>query len=261
VSGRLAGLAARCLLTAALLASCSPAPSRYDGEMVRLSAGEVWVGDLAGNGRADERPARRLRIACELEVGRFEVTNAQYARFVAATGHAAPAHWRGGECPAALRELAVTHVSWHDAQTYCRWAGVRLLTEAEWEYAARGATQRQYPFGDVFADELANTRSAAGAIQEPVGSRPQGASPAGIEDLAGGVWEWVQDAYDAERWARLGDGDAAVACEDGMGRVLKGGAWTLPPELARTSARDRTSEHAKGPMIGFRVAREVCDRR
>ncbi len=246
------------LVLGAVMSGCaSEGASRFDGEMVRIAPGEFWAGDLSGEGRPDERPARRLRMERSFWVSKFEVTNAQYAAFVAATGRAAPAHWGGDACPEKLAQHAVTHVSWADANAFCEWAGVRLLTEAEWEYVARGTTEWAYPFGDMFFPKLANTRHEDGVQHAPVGSCPDGASPHGVHDMAGGVWEWVADRYDDRRWKRVEDGPVPAACDEGLGRVLKGGAWTLEPKLARVSARDRTSEHAKGLMIGFRVARDA----
>lgn len=248
------------LLAFTLGCGCSPdgeGALRYRGAMVTIPAGEGIVGDLTGSGRKDESPARTLRFARSFAVGKYEVTNADYAEFVAATGRAAPSHWTDGQCPDALRTHAVTHVTWDDAQAYCKWAGVRLLTEAEWEYVARGNTRWTWPWGDQFLDSMANVRFDASVRQTPVGSNPKGCSVFGVEDLAGGVWEWVADAYDEERWARVSDGAIADACSKGEGRVLKGGAWTLAPELSRIAARDRTNADAKGLMIGFRVARDV----
>jgi len=251
----LVSLAGACQQTAPATAGRSP--GAYGGDMVQVPPGEVVVGDLGGSGRDDERPARRLRVARAFAVGRYEVTNGDYEQFVRATGHRPPPHWRDGVCDKELARHAVTHVSWEDAQAYCAWAGVRLLTEVEWEYVARGGTRWTWPWGDRMLPQLANVRHDPSVRQEPVGSHPKGASVFGVEDLAGGVWEWVADAYVEDRWARLNDGDAAEACAEGEGRVLKGGAWSLPPELARIAARDRTSASAKGLMIGFRVARDM----
>ncbi len=246
----------------ALALGCSASPDgegslRYRGAMVTIPAGDGIVGDLNGAGRQDERPARTLRFAKAFAVGKREVTNADYREFVLATGHKAPAHWTDGTCPPELLQHAVTHVSWLDAQAYCTWAGVRLLTEAEWEYAARGHTRWTWPWGDQFLDTMANVRFDSSVRQTPVGSNPKGCSVFGVEDMAGGVWEWVADAYDEERWARTSDRAVADACSKGEGRVLKGGAWTLAPELSRIAARDRTNAEAMGMMIGFRVARDL----
>ncbi|NOH01375.1 MAG: SUMF1/EgtB/PvdO family nonheme iron enzyme [Chloroflexi bacterium] len=158
------------------------------------------------------------------EIDRYEVTNIQYSRFLAATGRDVPFHWRGGAFPRGQADYPVVGISWEDANAYCVWAGKRLPTEAEWEKACRGADGRQYPWGDDWNPQYANvgmtnraspstgqpgsptawahapglilvTPAADGLGLRPVGSYPEGASPYGVLDLVGNASEWVFDWY------------------------------------------------------------------
>jgi len=121
-----------------------------DSIMVEVPGGEFTMGDSAGD--SDEMPAHVASIG-PFWVDKYLVTNAQFARFVKATGYRTPRYWRGGECPAGEEGFPVTGVSWHDAKAYADWARKRLLTEAEWEKAARGVDGRKYPWGDNFETE------------------------------------------------------------------------------------------------------------
>ena len=112
-------------------------------EMVLVPAGEFWMGSDDGND--DEKPRHRVDLD-SYSIDRYEVTNALYKRFMEATARAAPRHWSRSDLNGAAQP--VVGVSWHDADAYCRWAGKRLPTEAEWEKAARGDDGRTYPWGE-----------------------------------------------------------------------------------------------------------------
>lgn len=130
-------------------------------------------------------------------ISRTPVTNAQYAKFVQATGHRAPEHWDGDTPPDEILDHPVTYVSWCDAQAYCEWAGVRLPTEEEWEKAARGTDGQKYPWGNEEPTSgLCNFNMNVGGTT-PVGKySPQGDSPYGCVDMAGNVWEWTESEYE-----------------------------------------------------------------
>jgi formylglycine-generating enzyme required for sulfatase activity len=148
-------------------------------------------------------------------------------------------------------------VSWCEAAAYCAWKKVRLPTEAEWERAARGTSGRKYPWGNEEPDiERANYYEGKVGHATPVGLYPAGATPEGVQDVAGNVWEWVADWYEAEYYgnspARNPEGPKA-----GNVRVLRGGSWDDYPRFLRAAYRDRVGPGYRVGVIGFRCAREV----
>ena len=196
-------------------------------DWVDVPAGEYVVGRDGGEHDVVDLPA--------FELGRTPVTNGEYAAFVAETGAEPPPHWPAPD------DHPVTFVDWHEAAAFCAWAGGRLPTEAEWEKGARGADGRRYPWGD----EEDSSRAAVGAgmthgTTSPVGAHPTGASPYGLHDMAGNVWEWT-------------------ATEHGGGeRVLRGGSYASPGlAWARCAMRSRSRPQRRQAHIGFRVARDA----
>ncbi|MCS6775882.1 MAG: SUMF1/EgtB/PvdO family nonheme iron enzyme [Chloroherpetonaceae bacterium] len=160
--------------------------------MVRIEAGPFRMGTNTG-GEPDERPGRQVYLpAFWIDV--HEVTNGQYRRFCEATGHRPPPHWNNGTFPPGQEDWPVVYVTWEDAAAYAKWAGKRLPTEAEWEKAARGTDGRDYPWGNTFDPRHAALEEARFG---KVGRFPSGASPYGCLDMAGNVWEWTADWYDA----------------------------------------------------------------
>jgi hypothetical protein len=198
----------------------------------------VWVppGEFVqGEG---EKP-RKCRITRGYYVGVFPVTVAEYARVVAGT-------------EGSLR-LPVTRVSWNDAQAFCERTGFRLLTEAEWEYAARGTDGRVYPWGNEAPTEVHawfGRDWAAGPCD--VGVHPRGASPYGVHDLAGNVWEWCSDRYGPYASGAIVDPSGAAK---GSYRVMRGGAWINTPWIVSATCRDACDPGDRGANLGFRLAR------
>jgi formylglycine-generating enzyme required for sulfatase activity/uncharacterized caspase-like protein len=179
------------------------------GPMVKVDAGTYRVGrDPAGGNYA---PAQTIAIK-EFWIDQYEVTNAQYAGFLASNKGTPPISWVDGKAPAGQDDFPVEGVTWDQATAFCQWAGKRLPGEAEWEIAARGPQGSLYPWGnDERAVTLPDNKTYA------VGKVPANRSAFGVFDMAGNVWEWVGDPY-----APIPDGQ----------KILRGGSYGLLKDMA-----------------------------
>ena len=184
---------------------------------------------------------------------KLEVTNSLYADFVRATNGPEPPFWRKVHFTGP--HLPVVGVTWEEARAYCAWAGKRLPTEAEWEYAAQGAEKaRRYPWGNTQRDRNAvfGLSPDAGG-PKAVGRRPEGASVHGVEDLAGNVWEWVEDEFKKE------PEDAQPITRNGRAlRTLKGGSWVNGWWALTSSQRTGDLPERRLPAYGFRCAADAA---
>lgn len=192
----------------------------------------------------DEGPEQRIALKTYW-IDRHEVTNADYRRCVEVGRCPEPADLRFYGEPR-LANHPVVFVSWYAARDYCHWRGARLPSEAEWEKAARGEGGRTYPWGDELLRDRLNADQRLGGTS-PVGSFPEGASPYGAVDVAGNVWEWVDDWYDAY--------PGSTFRSDLFGqkyKVVRGGSWNHPAEDARTFHRDLAHPARTIGVVGFR---------
>jgi formylglycine-generating enzyme required for sulfatase activity len=213
----------------------------------------------------------------DFELDRTEVPVRRYARCVAA-GACSPPAFPASDARYDRPELPVTHVTWDDAQAYCKWVGGRLPTEAEWEHAATGRAGHVFPWGDLYNPHLANHGSLADDETDardgfvglaPIGSFPDGATrDTGLLDMAGNAAEWVFDFYDRDTDG-LGYPGAAVVDPKGptsspYGHVIRGGSYRTGAHTLRAAAR-RFAFLAGAPAtqsrdIGFRCAYDVAER-
>jgi formylglycine-generating enzyme required for sulfatase activity/V8-like Glu-specific endopeptidase len=237
-------------------------------EMVVLPLGSFMMGSPANEeGRsADEGPQRKVTIARSFAVGKFEVTFAEWDACMADRGctHKPGDHGFGrGKRP-------VINVSWDDAKQYAAWLSrktsqsYRLLTEAEWEYAARGGTTTPFSTGRTITTAQANFDgnytyggSAKGQYRQrtiEVGSFA--ANPFGIHDMHGNVWEWVEDCYVDSYNSAPVDGSARSVTAN-CSRVLRGGSWDYIPQNLRAAGRYRDQPDVRSSDLGFRLARTL----
>src|SRR5579862_9220022 len=215
---------------AVLLSGIASAQPQEVPGMSLIPAGEFWMGrtffflpDAIGyfeRDRQDDFPAHRIYLDA-FYIDRYEVTNQEFARFLAAKGGPWPWHWAHGEIPQGEEKYPVDNVDWYQAEAYCGWAGKRLPTEAEWEKAARGGLDRnRYAWGNSLAGESATATPVVsgrrGSAKPPANAGSKGPVEVGkyppngygLFDMIGNVWEWTNDWYAANH-------KAAPSCCDG----------------------------------------------
>ncbi|WP_437605776.1 bifunctional serine/threonine-protein kinase/formylglycine-generating enzyme family protein [Sorangium sp. So ce834] len=251
-----------------------PAEAPPPRDMVRVPAGRFSMGSAKGG--KSERPPHEVTLTRAFDLDRTEVTVAAYQRCVDA-GRCTPSglhgprasdadvEQRGALCTAADPAKAQHPISCVDqaqAAAYCAFVGKRLPTEAEWEYAARGADGREYPWGNeppgcahaVVSRPAGQGCGAIGKGTQEVGSATAGASPSGALDMAGNVWEWVADGWDPGAYAKGAQTDPQVPATGSKG-VLRGGSWDFSASTAKSTFRLAFDREAGDVSTGFRCAR------
>ncbi len=218
-----------------------------DVEMVFVPAGEFIMGSEDPEADDDEKPVSNVFVQ-DFWIDKFEVTNARYLRCMKDGACTRPVGRAYDDFTKA--DHPVTVISWQQAVAYCRWAGKRLPTEAEWEKAARGTDGRRYPWGNRFDADRANAGYTAGTTA--VGSYPLGASPYGAMDMAGNVWEWTSSLYEPYPYDP-NDGREDLGARGP--RVNRGGSWYHTSKYVRTSHRANVSHiYRRKADLGFRCA-------
>lgn len=215
----------------------------------------------------DERPVHRVCLST-YRIDKHEVTVGAYARCVKAGYCAVPRRYKSSGYSKYCNYGApgrskhpVNCVDWKQAAAYCRWAGKRLPTEAEWERAGRGSDGRRYPWGDTkpTCRTAIMSQHSDGCGKDrtwPVGSAPLGKSPFGLMDMAGNVGEWVQDCYNKNFYARCSRGcrNPVNACTGDKPRIYRGGTWVSGPDGLRVTLRRYTNPTVRVGSLGFRCA-------
>jgi serine/threonine protein kinase len=228
-------------------------------EWVTIPAGEFWIGD-DNSKDDDEKPAHKLYLP-EYQISRVPITNAQYALFIKATGYQAPSHFEAGRPPKGKESHPVVNVNWYEALAYCEWLSkmtgksITLPSEAEWEKAARGdKDKRTYPWGDEFDALRCNTDELGLDDTSPVGIFLEGASPYGVLDMNGNVWEWTRSfGYDVSKYPYdPKDGREDLSRKD-VTRALRGDSFYGDVDCARCAFRDQDYPNNMSEGRGVRV--------
>jgi len=268
------------------------APTEASSEWVLVPAGEFVMGadapaasDPGGAGQGqsekevrlpgpmpdpDEAPKHTVYLDA-FYIGKYEVTNKQYHSFVKTTGHRLPENccearyniWRGDMPVEGTANLPVINVGWEDAAAYCKWTGGRLPTEAEWEKAARGTDGRTYPWGnEPVSGNRANYAFDPVPIWDGIATLANvdqyefGKSPYGAYEMAGNVWEWVQDWYDPDYYKNSPPKNPTGPAT-GQAKVIRGGSWRNNAETLRSSNRNKHAPMERRVYIGFRCAKDA----
>jgi formylglycine-generating enzyme required for sulfatase activity len=230
--------------------------SSPDPSMVLVPAGEFTMGSSTGD--ADERPPHQVYLDSFL-IDKYEVSVGEYATFLQEAGNHPPSDWKTMN-QLAHKKRPVSNVDWADAGAYCKWAGKRLPTEAEWEKAARGTDGRLYPWGnEPPTSRHANygqTGSSNHAALAPVGSFEEGKSPYGTYDMAGNVWEWVSDWYDFDYYKATPSRNPEGPPTGGY-KGIRGGSWNSSPRALRSADRYWDPPSFRSQYFpGFRCAKK-----
>ncbi len=241
--------------------------------MITIPAGPFTMGTSLERADLQDKPQHTVTLP-SYAIDKYIVTNAQYARFVAATGRRPPLDWKNGRIPEGELMYPVTMVTWYDAKAYAEWAHKRLPTEAEFEKAGRGTDARRWPWGDKMEPDRLNTYYNVGSATK-VNAYPRGASPYGVMDLAGNVDEWTADDFlpyagsNAPYGLFQGKVSVVASAEDRSlkisdqatvnrnYKVLRGGSWKGDPFSTSLFHRNFAFANHASDFYGFRCASDV----
>ena len=233
--------------------------------MILIPAGPFLMGvtKWARDGGRDEYPNHEVELP-DYYIDKYEITNGRYLEFIRVTGHRVPKHrrdsskdlWQGGLMPESIGSSPVVNVDWFEAQAYCQWAGKRLPTEAEWEKAGKGTDDRRFPWGNVEPTHKHlnfNQKWRGEQTLVPVGIYELGKSPYGLYDMAGNVWEWVADWYDATYYQRSPRINPQGP-QKGTRKVLRSSGWQVETPQVRIFTRVASDPLDRNHSTGFRCA-------
>jgi len=225
-------------------------------ELVLIPGGWFYMGSGDEDREAfDSEKPRHLHYVEPFYISIHCITVGQFKKFTDASRYSAGGDW--GKDP---DDYPVRYVNWDDAQAYCKWAGLRLPTEAEWELSARGYEALHYPWGNEWEDGRRvcwDRQKGQGGSTEPVFKHPEGVSPFGTFQQSGNVWEWCEDAYEERAYSRYERGDFKSP-DAYSGRVLRGASWSnFNTKYFRGSLRYNYNPGVRDYNDGFRVARTV----
>jgi len=234
-----------------------PAQPVIPENMIAIPGGEYLIGRNSGDFLDPyEKPQHTVTLR-PFYIDRTEVTNADYQKFIEATGHPAPASWIGGRFEPGKELFPVTDITLSDAEAYARWAGKRLPTEEEWEAAAHGRTPTVFPWGNTFDPSRANVKASGLGVPVRVGTYPAGASPFGVLDMTGNVWEWTASE------ARLypGSNEKPPSWDKPLNpgtrlQIIRGGAFTEDTKRCTVTYRNWVPSDFKSRELGFRCAQD-----
>lgn len=236
----------------------TPADAKAKPELLPVPGGSFQMGRAGG--LVQEGPPHPVTVAA-FAMDKTEVTNAEYAEFVAATNHTAPGHWGGNKPVSGQEQWPVTNVSLDDANAFAEWRskrdGVkyRLPTEEEWEYAARGGDEGNlYPWGKTWISGRSATKDAGLATLKPVGSYPDGKARWGHLDMIGNVWEWTS----SKAFYYPGSNVTVLPAQQNW-KIIRGGSLLSDPrgeKAITTTYRDWINPTTKSEWLGFRLVRE-----
>lgn len=263
----------------ALMLAAAPPPPGKDGQarsvetvkgkdgapMILIPAGPFTMG--SNDGLPNERPEHPVELDAYY-IDQYEVTLALYRKFLDSGMHDSPPTW-DDEAATTVGDRPAIGMKWTDAEVYCKWAGKRLPTEAEWEKAARGTDARRYPWGSMqpFVDianynrglwvseaiTLAAVTSGLEGMSVRHGLKEGGKSPYGLNHMAGNAAEWVADWYDRDYYQNSPKKNPTGPAQ-GEKRVLRGGSWADLPLSLRVTARVSAEPEYEERTIGFRCA-------
>lgn len=239
------------LLLLVLLPGCAllRGPERPDPLMVAVPGGRFVMGDTTGANVDAALPLHEVEVA-PFAMMAWETTFAEFDQFARARGLALP---DSGDFGRGAR--AVVNVTWDEAAAFCDWIGARLPSEAEWEWAARGATAaRRYAGTDDSTEVPRFARYADNAEVFATREATRAPSPLGFYDLSGNAWEWI-GAY--HEFLPHEDGPVEIDLEAIPKRILRGGSFRSPTEQLQTSWRASTLRDIRSDMIGFRCVRPL----